>query len=1095
MSFLNKIIKTQFINNATIMGLPNSLFSVYINNLCIQEKRSILVVVDTLFEATRLVEALNNLNNDALLFPMDDFLVSEALAVSPDLKVSRIETLKELLSHQNKIVVTHLMGYLRFLPSVKTFKSSVITLKKDTDINIKNLSLKLQLLGYNKETLVTRTGEYGQRGYVIDIFPISENHPVRIELFGDTIESIRYFDEESQQSIKEINEISIYPFTEFLTNKEVNLDNKQRYLKKYEEVVNVAAYLENPITLFKDIKEISKNYQTLQKEILDYNEKEQYDDVYMLEFNEITPLNKMYFDAINNYEQDHNFIKYEYAEVPIFYENIEAINKYLRENVKNKTIIICLKDYQIKNFVKTLAINYFITDEENIKEKAINIVPLNLENGFIINDYIVISATNLFNIKESNYRYKTKFKYASKIKDINKLAIGDYVVHNIHGIGIYNGIKTLPMDDILKDYIEILYLDKDKLYIPVEKINNISKYTGKEGVSPKIHKLDGLEWEKLKTRVRNKVKDIAEDLIKLYAKRQMQKGYMFSMDSILQEEFEKDFIYQETPDQLLTTKQIKDDMESSYPMDRLLCGDVGYGKTEVAFRAIFKAISDSKQVLYLCPTTILSSQQYKSAIERFKNYPVNIALLNRFVSKKEQSKIAKDLEMGQVDLLIGTHRLLSDDIRPKDLGLIIVDEEQRFGVTHKEKLKNFKANVDVLTLTATPIPRTLQMSITGIRSLSLIETPPINRYPIQTYVTAENTVIIKDAISKELARHGQVFLLYNRVETIETKTDEIRRLVPSARVIYAHGRMTKNELEKRMLKFINKEFDILVCTTIIETGIDIPNANTLIILDADRFGLSQLYQIRGRVGRSDKIAYAYLMYNPLKTLTTTAIKRLEVIKEFTELGSGFSIANRDLNIRGAGDILGSEQAGFIDSVGIELYLKILNEEVNKLKGLEVTDEELTNKAILNVDTHIEDKYVSDNDLKIEIHKKINMIDSYDKLLCIKTEIEDRFGKINEKILIYMYEEWFEKMAKKLNVEEVKQTKNNIIITFNKEASKLLNGEKLFLQAYKISDQINFVFKNEKIIINLNLIKLDKHFIYILCDLFDEILKNCRLEAK
>ena len=678
-------------------------------------------------------------------------------------------------------------------------------------------------------------------------------------------------------------------------------------------------------------------------------------------------------------------------------------------------------------------------------------------------------------------KYKTKFKYSSKIKDIKKLEVGDYVVHAVNGIGIYNGIKTLNRGDLVKDYIEVMYAGNDKLYIPVEKIDLINKYSGNEGVSPKINKLGGSDWNKVKARVKSKIHDIADKLLKLYAEREMKEGFSFSKDTELQKLFDSSFEYTETKDQLLAIEQIKEDMEAKNPMDRLLCGDVGYGKTEVAFRAVFKAVMDSKQVLYLCPTTILSNQQYQNALVRFKDFPINIGLLNRFTTPKERKRVLEELENGTIDFVIGTHRLLSNDIKPKDLGLLIIDEEQRFGVTHKEKIKEYKSNVDVLTLTATPIPRTLQMSMVGIRSLSLIETPPVDRYPVQTYVIEENKQIIKDAIYKELSRNGQVFLLYNSVENIEKKVYEIQSLVPEARIIYAHGRLTKEELEDRMQSFIDHEYDILICTTIIETGIDIPNANTLIILDADRFGLSQLYQIRGRVGRSNKIAYAYLMYSPAKMLNEIAIKRLNAIKDFTELGSGFSIATRDLSIRGAGDILGSEQAGFIDTVGIDLYLKMLQDEIDRLKGITPKEEIIQNeKPLLDVSTHIYDN------LKISIHKQINTIDSLKKLKEVQADLEDRFGKLDEAIIIYMYQEWFEKLAKELEIEKVNHTRNSIELVFSRNVTSKIDGEKLFVDAFRITPMFRFKLLQEKLIIILDTIKLDKHYVYYLVDLLSNV---------
>ena len=582
---------------------------------------------------------------------------------------------------------------------------------------------------------------------------------------------------------------------------------------------------------------------------------------------------------------------------------------------------------------------------------------------------------------------------------------------------------------------------------------------------------------------------MAEKLMKLYAERESRRGFSFSKDSEMSEDFLKDFPYELTIDQKKAISQIKEDMEKSTPMDRLLCGDVGFGKTEVAFVAAFKAILDSKQVLFLCPTTILSNQHYENALVRFQNFPVSIALLNRFTSSKEVKRIIKGLQDGTIDMVIGTHRLLSDDIKLKDLGLLIIDEEQRFGVAHKEKLKEYKTNVDVLTLTATPIPRTLQMSLTGIRSLSLIETPPVNRYPVQTYVVEENKQILKDAIYKEMSRNGQVYILYNRVQSIDEFASKIQNIAPDARICIAHGQMTKNQLESTIYDFINHKYDILICTTIIETGIDIPNVNTLIIMDADRFGLSQLYQIRGRVGRSDKFAYAYLMYQPYKSLTESATKRLNVIKEFTELGSGFSIATRDLSIRGAGDILGSEQAGFIDSIGVDLYLKMLNDEVKRINHEEIEEEKEDTKPLIDVATHIDDNYVNEDDLKIEIHRKINTIcdkKSFDK---VKFELEDRFGKLDEDLIIYMYEEWFEKLAFKLHLSNVHQNKNSIELVFPEKVVKQLDTEELFMDAFEVSNMFRFISKGTNLIIVLDIIKLEKHPIYYLVSLLSKVYEK------
>ena len=727
------------------------------------------------------------------------------------------------------------------------------------------------------------------------------------------------------------------------------------------------------------------------------------------------------------------------------------------------------------------------TDENNIINDKINIIIKKMNQGFIYDKYAIITENDIYGSK-SEIKYKNKFRLGTKIRNLNKLDVGDYVVHEAHGIGKYCGLKTLTKNGFKKDYLMVSYKDDDKLYIPVEKIDFISKYSAKDGIVPKLNKLGGTEWQRTKLKARKRIQDMAGELLKLYAIRETTKGFAFLKDTKEQYEFEEEFPYTETEDQLKAIEEIKKDMEKDRPMDRLLCGDVGYGKTEVAFRAIFKAIMSGKQVALLCPTTILSNQHFNNAIERFKAFPINIEMLNRFVPTKRVNIILEKLKEGKVDLLIGTHRILSNDVIFKDLGLLVIDEEQRFGVTHKEKIKKYKDNVDVLTLSATPIPRTLQMSMSGLRNLSLIETPPVDRFPVQTYVLSENNQIIKDAIYKELSRDGQCFLLFNHVQDLESKKNELQKLVPDAKIICAHGKMTKTQLEDIMNDFINKVYDVLLCTTIIETGIDIPNANTLIVYDADRFGLSQLYQLRGRVGRTNKIAYCYLMYNKSKILSEIAVKRLNSIKEFTELGSGFAIAMRDLSIRGAGDILGSEQAGFIDTIGIEMFMQMLDNEIKRLKGIEV-EERQDYTPLINVETAIEDNYIPDNDIKIEIHKKINQIDSYNKLNEVKDELIDRFGKLDESILAYMYEELFEKKANELKINKIIQTKNFIEVYIPKEITDVIDGSRLFVEISKISRMFRFSMRNKQLIIILDTVKLDKHFIFYLNDLLDIIKKN------
>ena len=1078
------------LDNIAIKGLNDTAFSFYVNEVFNVQKKNIVIVTPTLFEANKLFNDLSSFTSKVMLFPADEFLTSMAVAMSPDLEITRLETMNALLSKENHVVITHLMGFLRFLPSKELYTSKILKLRKGLEISPQELVERLIDIGYNRDTIVSKTTDFAVRGFVIDVFPVSESNPIRIEFFGDEIDDIRSFDADTQKSLENLTEIDIYPASDFLLEKSMDIPHKNHLLSTYNKSVSsIIDYLPNSLLILKDYPQMKNLYKETINQTIEYRDEKDNDfkGDYFFNLKIINDYPKLYYlshdSLIGNILLDKT-IDYKMKEVPKFHENIDAIENYLRAN-SSKTIILCLKEYQIKPFSKNINIPFIITNLDNIYIDKINIINLELEEGFIYDKYLVITDKDLFNIRSNRKIYKTRFKYSTKIRDVNKLEIGDYIVHNTNGIGIYNGIKTLELNDIKKDYIELLYKGNDKLYIPVEKIDLISKYSGKEGVVPKISGLNSSEWQKTKLRVTSKVHNIASELLRIYAEREMKKGFKYAPDEELQLMFENEFQYKLTADQEIAIHQIKEEMETTHLMDRLLCGDVGFGKTEVAFRTIFKAIMNGKQVIYLCPTTILSMQQYNNAIERFKNFPVSIGLLNRFVLPSKANKNIADFNEGKLDLLIGTHRVLNDAVKPKNLGLLIIDEEQRFGVVHKEKIKKYKSDIDVLTLTATPIPRTLQMSLVGIRSLSLITTPPINRYPIQTYVVEENNTLIKDAIYKELARDGQVFILYNHVDLIEHKVYEIQSMVPEAKIIFAHGRMDREQIENKMIDFINHKADIMVCTTIIETGIDIPNVNTLIILEADHFGLSQLYQIRGRVGRSDKIAYAYMMYKSGKVLGEEAIKRLKAIEEFTELGSGFKIANRDLSIRGAGDILGSEQAGFIDSVGIDLYLRILNEEVKKLKGEEVKEEETNDKPLINISTHIDDNYVYENELKIEIHKMINSIDSLTSLKKVKEELEDRFGKIDHEMEIYMYEEWFEKIAKKKEIIKVNQTKTTIEIIFSPSKSSKINGEKLFMEAYEISPYFKFNYHNKCLGVSLSIVKLPKHYIFYLIELLNK----------
>lgn len=1058
MDFLDNYFK--YDNNLTIVGLTNTLAYLYIAKLLQETKRNIIILTSTLFEANQLYSGIKSLEDNTWLFPMDDFLTSQALAISPELKTTRIETLEKIKSHKG-IIITNLMGYLKFLTDAKVQNKLNIKLKKDMDINREKLIEILDELGYKRDTIVTSTGEYAVRGFVIDIFITLSEHPIRLEFFGNTIESIRYFDENTQMSLSDINEITL------INNGEIKTENKS----------SLYDYADNPIVVTIDESRIKAAYLKLEEEMFEFRVAKDLpsDTKFMFALDDINPKYNIYINFLNSKLETKNVLNLNCKEITNFRSNFDKLKEECESwhRLGYEIIFFLPKENQRKQIKEIITVPH-------------KVVANSLSKGFIIDKKVIISANDIEETKTSEIKYKNSYKIGRKIKDLNAVNLGDYVVHMAHGIGIYNGIKTLTQNGLEKDYIEILYEGNDKVYVPVEKMNTILKYASKDGLKPKINKLNSTSWAKTKRAVERKIKDISEELLKLYAARRALKGEKYETYE-MEEEFANSFSYTPTRDQEKAIIEIDRDLKDPVPMDRLLCGDVGFGKTEVAFRAMFKAVLNNKQVFYLCPTTILSKQQYTSAKERFKDYPLNIELLNRFTSPKDTKRIIKGLEEGTIDIVFGTHRLLSDDIKFKKLGLLVVDEEQRFGVTHKEKIKEYKNDVNVLTLSATPIPRTLKMAMSGLRDLSVIDTAPVNRYPIQTYVLEEQDLIVKDAIYKELSRNGQIFVLYNNINELESISSKLKTLVPEARIITAHGRMTKQELENIMEDFIDYKYDILVCTTIIETGIDIPNANTLIIYNADHFGLSQLYQIRGRVGRSNKIAYAYLLYDKSKMLNDVAIKRLEAIKEFTELGSGYRIAMRDLSIRGAGDILGSEQAGFVDSVGINLYMQMIEEEMKKLKGEEIKEDD-SSTALINVSTHISDDYVKDDEIKIEIHNKINEIDSKESLEQIKNELEDRFGKVDENLIIYMYEEWFEKLANTLNIKRVTQTKSFIELELPEEISNNIKADKLFLESYNINPNLKFKYQNKRIKISLMLKSNDKHFLYTFVPLL-ELIKS------
>ncbi|MBP3039318.1 transcription-repair coupling factor [Bacillaceae bacterium Marseille-Q3522] len=1092
-----------------VSGLTGSARTLFLAGIYKQTNKPTVIITHNLLQAQKLHDDLMNVldEDDVYLFPTNEIFAAEASIASPELKAQRIEVLNRLSLQLKGIVITPIAGVRKLLPPVSLWRRCQVTIKENEELDIDVFLSELIQMGYVRADMVSAPGEFSVRGGIIDLYPLTEEDPIRIELFDTEIESIRTFSLEDQRSVSKLKSASFGPATEYpfgpeqfsylVKNLEVGLAQSLKKVKdektKQELLTNVGYELEQlknqqiPSQVFKYhsiayekpaslldylsddgvvfIDEISRVQEM--NESLEREEAEWYtsllssgeiihhiklaNDFHTLIHQKKQP--KIYLSLFLRHVPNtnpQNIINITCKQMQNFHGQMHVLKSEIERFVKGNYTVIFLgaTKERVEKLTNILADYEIEADElehdQWIKGK-VQIIEGELLTGFElpIEKVAVITEDELFHKRAKKSKRKQKLSNAERIQSYSELKAGDYVVHVNHGIGRYLGIETLVINGIHKDYLHIRYQGNDKLYVPVDQIDLVQKYVGSEGKEPKIYKLGGSDWKKVKKKVQSSVQDIADDLIKLYAEREAAKGYAFSPDGDLQREFEAAFPYEETEDQLRSIQEIKHDMEKERPMDRLLCGDVGYGKTEVALRAAFKAICDGKQVAFLVPTTILAQQHFETMRERFQDQGVEIGLLSRFRTRKQQSETIKGLKAGTVDIVVGTHRLLSKDILYRDLGLLIIDEEQRFGVTHKEKIKRLKTNVDVLTLTATPIPRTLHMSMLGVRDLSVIETPPKNRFPVQTYVMEYNGGLVKESMERELARDGQVYFLHNRIEDIEQKAEELSMLVPDARIAYAHGRMSENELESVMIDFLEGEFDVLVSTTIIETGVDIPNVNTLIVQDADKMGLSQLYQLRGRVGRSNRIAYAYFTYRKDKVLTEVAEKRLQAMKEFTELGSGFKIAMRDLSIRGAGNLLGAQQHGFIDSVGFDLYSQMLKEAIEERKqnGIEVRKEQL--EIDLQIDAYIPDGYLSDGHQKIEMYKRFRGVASLEDLKELQEEMKDRFGEYPQEVAYLFKIAEMKVFGQKAGIELIKQTKDEILILISEEGSKAIDGSSLF----------------------------------------------------
>lgn len=1071
-------------------------------SLCLEakSKEDIVIACENIYQAQKVFDDLSQMNDNVYFYPKDDFIATELLTESQEFKLERVHTLKAIFtSKKQKIIVTSVAALLNKVPLKNNYIKKIQKIHLNDTYKPKELIENLVESGYERCYTVEKQGDIALRGSILDVFPINENKPYRIDFFGNDVDSIKELDTESQRSKNNVDEIVIMPKDEvFFSGEEIEVINfylrdklsqkltektrekiekdlenlnetknhslLQKYLSIFiKEDYSFIDYIENKTVLFFDKKAVENQEYIISSEIVDYlSAFEGY----------LKPsdfLNSLSGSQIN---RSISFYKENKPNTPCFYSKeilnyegrLDLLIKDITHAYKDKTIIISTSDKsydQLEDYLKTNNVQYY---KNKIKKGSISIIKSPFDLYFDIPDVGVVSITEekIFKTRrgrKSNYHPMVETK---RLKSISELKFGDYVVHYDYGVGKFIEIVTKTFGSHKSDYIHIQYDKDDSLFIPVENLSDLSKYCGGEGFVPKLSKLNSKEWQKTREKARDKASSLATELLDLYSTREQTKGFLYPKDDEVQKEFEQDFDYELTADQTQAIKEIKSDMENGVLMDRLVCGDVGFGKTEVAIRAAFKAVLAGKQVAYLAPTTILARQHFHTFKERMDKYGVEVGLVSRFVKSDQIKKYLRKLQEGSLDIIIGTHRLLSKDVVFKDLGLLIIDEEQRFGVESKEQLKKIKTNVDVLTLTATPIPRTLQMAITGIKNISLIETAPKERYPIQTYVLERNDYVVKDAIERELSKGGQVFYLYNRVEDIDKIDAYLRGLVPEARIATIHGKMSKELIERTIQDFIDKETDVLISTTIIETGIDIPNVNTLIVHDSERYGLSQLYQIKGRVGRSNKISYAYLMYDKNKNLSEDASKRLKAIKDFTELGSGFKIAIRDLSTRGAGEVLGREQSGFMNEVGVELYLKLLDEEIKKKQGKEGPKKEDDIHVVMS--RYIDENYISDDYTKIEIHTKISTLSSEQKLQELKRELEDRFGEVKPPLLEYMYTKLFENLANKLQLERVDIKDNYVGLVVTSEETKDVDAKTLFKTASDISYNFRFFFKTKKIFV-------------------------------
>ncbi len=1020
-------------------------------------------------KAKKAYEEYRIFTDEVYLYPARDLLFYYADIKGKVLTDQRMQVLRALIEREegrSVTVITTMDAFLDGLPGPDEIRRERIRVSGGDVMDLTEFVERLASMGYERESQIEGPGQFAVRGGIVDIFPLTEELPVRIELWGDEVDSIRSFDVESQRSVENLSSVTVYPASENWRDglKTVSF---LAYFPREKSLL----FLDEPQRLQEMAEEVEQEYFHSRESRIDSGMEESVQDrLKVFQTKEIIGRMNQYSSiAATTLESRCGIFQVRKAYslqakgVNPYNNSFELLTRDLKRLKREgyRVVLLSASRTRAKRLAEDLRdydLSSFYSED---MERTVNPGEIMVSCGYAAQGYeypmlkfMVISETDIFGRKKKKKR-RRRYE-GQKIQDFAELKPGDYVVHENHGIGVYQGIEKIEVDKVIKDYMKISYAEGGVLYIPAAQMDLIQKYAGADAKKPRLNKLGTLQWGKTKSQVKKAVQSVAEDLVKLYAARQRSEGFVYGPDTVWQKEFEEMFPFEETEDQIQAIEDTKHDMESTKIMDRLICGDVGYGKTEIAIRAAFKAVQEGKQVVYLVPTTILAQQHYNTFVQRLKDFPVRIDLLCRFRTSYQQKKTVEDLKRGMVDIVIGTHRVLSKDVLFKDLGLLIIDEEQRFGVAHKEKIKKLKENIDVLTLTATPIPRTLHMSLIGIRDMSVLEEAPHDRMPIQTYVMEYNDEMVREAITRELARGGQIYYVYNRVTDIADVAGKIQQLVPEANVAFAHGQMKERELEDIMYDFINGDIDVLVSTTIIETGLDISNANTMIIQDADRFGLSQLYQLRGRVGRSSRMAYAFLLYRRDKLLKEVAEKRLAAIREFTDLGSGIKIAMRDLEIRGAGNLLGEAQSGHMEAVGYDLYCKMLNEAVVRLKGGE-EEESFSTSVDLNIDAYIPESYIKNEYQKLDIYKRIAAIENEEEMDDMMEELIDRFGDIPKKVQQLLHIAALKSLAHSVYVTAVEQKGQDFKFTMYEKAKIDPHRIPGLLQSYRN----NLIFKAEE----------------------------------